>query len=175
MKAFRLAVLALACSAPLLAAAQWQWVDKDGRKVFSDQAPPADVPPNRILKQPGGRPAAAAPAEAAPGADGAATTAAAKPEVAVPKVSGKEKELEARKKQADAAEAEKLKAEEAKLAALRTENCSRAKASKSGFDSGMRIAHTNAQGEREVLDDKQREVEVKRLDQVIARDCPKRQ
>jgi hypothetical protein len=171
MKALRLALIALACSAPLLAAAQWQWVDSSGRKVFSDQPPPADVPPSRILKQPGVRSPVAAPAEAVPEA-----TASAKPAAApVPKVSGKESELEAKKKQAEAAESAKVKEQEAKLAALRTENCSRAKASKLGFDSGMRIARTNAQGEREVLDDKQREIESKRVQEVIDRDCPKAQ
>src|SRR4051812_45621873 len=99
MKAFRLALIALACSAPLLAAAQWQWIDKDGRKVFSDQAPPADGPANRILKQPGVR---SAPAPAA--ADAAVeASAAVKPAPGPkPKVSGKETELEAKKKQADA-------------------------------------------------------------------------
>ena len=37
----------------------------------------------------------------------------------------------------------------------------------------MRIAQLNAKGEREILDDAQRAAEVKRLQQVIARDCKK--
>ncbi|MES2052695.1 MAG: DUF4124 domain-containing protein, partial [Pseudomonadota bacterium] len=37
-------VLALAgASFSLTALAQWQWLDKDGRKVFSDRSPPAEV------------------------------------------------------------------------------------------------------------------------------------
>ena len=43
MNAFRLTLAALACSVPLMAAAQWQWLDKDGRKVFSDQPPPPNL------------------------------------------------------------------------------------------------------------------------------------
>ncbi|HZY15413.1 MAG TPA: DUF4124 domain-containing protein, partial [Ramlibacter sp.] len=43
MNALRLILLVLACSVPLAAAAQWQWLDKDGRKVFSDRAPPPDI------------------------------------------------------------------------------------------------------------------------------------
>ncbi|MFX6884193.1 DUF4124 domain-containing protein, partial [Acinetobacter baumannii] len=70
------------------AAAQWQWIDKDGRKVFSDRPPPQEIPEKNILKQPGGtraaRPAAApVPADAAavpaPGTSAAATAAAPKP------------------------------------------------------------------------------------------------
>ncbi|MBF9265764.1 DUF4124 domain-containing protein, partial [Paracidovorax cattleyae] len=56
MKFHRLLVLACACSWALGASAQWQWIDKDGRKVFSDRPPPTDVPARNILKQPGGAP-----------------------------------------------------------------------------------------------------------------------
>ena len=38
MKTLRTPLLLLACATASLAFAQWQWVDKDGRKVFSDQA-----------------------------------------------------------------------------------------------------------------------------------------
>ncbi len=179
MKAIRLALLAAACSVPLLAAAQWQWVEKDGRKVFSDQPPPADVPQNRILKQPGARAPAAPPAaaEAITPQAGPATTSrgesAATAAASAPKVSGKDKELEAKKKAAEAAEAAKKKADEEKIAVARAENCTRAKNAKLSFDSGARITRTNAQGEREFLDDKQRATEVKRLGDIIARDCAK--
>lgn len=165
MKAARIALIALVCSVPLAASAQWQWLDKDGRKVFSDQAPPPDVPANRILKQ--GRGGAMPPAAPAPAAAAPAPATAAN----LPKPSGKDKALEEKKKQMDAAEAEKKKAEEQKVAAARAENCARAKASKANFDSGVRISRLNANGEREILDDNQRAAEVKMLNDVIARDC----
>lgn len=166
MKAAHLALLALACSAPLAASAQWQWLDKDGRKVFSDRAPPAEIAPERVLKRPGQRGAspeavAATPVAAAP------SSAASNPL----RPSGTDKGLEQKRKQAEAAEAEKKKAEEAKVAAARAENCTRAKSGKASFDSGVRISRTNAKGEREILDDAQRAAEVKYLDEVIARDC----
>lgn len=170
MKALRLALVALACTAPLLAAAQWQWIDKDGRRVFSDQPPPLDVPASKIVRQPGVRPAPAAAANEAP-----ATTAAAAPTAAVPKLTGKDKELEAKKKQVEAAEADKKKAEEAKFAAAQAENCTRARSAKAVFDTGARVARVNAQGEREFYTDDQRAAEVKRLEGVIARDCVKAQ
>jgi hypothetical protein len=84
---------------------------------------------------------------------------------------GKDKALEEKRKLAEAAEGEKRKAEEAKVAAMQADNCSRARTAKAGFDAGYRIAQTNAKGEREILDDNQRAVEVKRLEGVIARDC----
>jgi hypothetical protein len=163
MKFARLALLALACSAPLLASAQWQWLDKDGRKVFSDRPPPTDIAPNRIVKQPGMAPVAVETTATA------ATTAA--PAAALPKPSGTDKALEEKRKQLQAAEAEKKKAEDAKVASARSENCGRAKATKANFDSGRRIARTNEKGEREFLDDNQRAAESKRLDVIIARDC----
>lgn len=165
MKLLRPALLALVCSAPLLAAAQWQWVDKDGRKVFSDRPPPADIAPNRIVKAPAGRmPAAEEPAAAA------APAPAAAPAKPVAKV---DKDLEARKKQAEAAEAEKRSAEEARNAAARADNCNRARQAKADLSSGVRIARTNAQGEREFMDDAARANEMKTVDAAIARDCGK--
>ena len=164
MKASRLLFALVVCTAPLLASAQWVYLDQSGRKVFSDKAPPPDVPANRVLKQPGMRAAAVAdaPASAAAAAPAAAPASGA---------AGKDKELEARKKQGEAAEAAKKKAQEEQYAQARAENCTRARGSKAAFDSGVRVVRTNDKGEREVLDDKQRESEMKRLDGLIARDC----
>jgi hypothetical protein len=167
MKTVRLTLLAIACSVPLLASAQWHWVDKDGRKVFSDQAPPADIAPNRILKGPKGRKLEAQDAAAV------AVPTSASPAADLPKPTGKDPALEQKRKQAEAAEAAKKKAEEEKMAALQAENCTRAKASKAGLDSGVRIARTNAKGEKEYLDDNQRASELRLAEQLIARDCRK--
>ena len=170
MKAARLSFLALACSLPLVAAAQWQWVDKDGRKVFSDRAPPSDVTADKILRRPANARLPQQP-EAAPVAT--PTAASATTAANVPKPTGKDKVLEEKKKQAEAAEAEKKKAEEAKVAAMRADNCGRAKSAKATFDSGVRISRTNDKGEREILDDNQRAAEIRHLDGIIARDCAK--
>jgi len=160
----RLAVIGLACAFAPVCFGQWMWIDKDGRKVFSDQVPPPDVPANKILKRPGNRPADAEPAAAAP-------AQAAAPAGNTLKLTGKDKELEEKKKQAQAAEAEKKKAQEEDYAKALAENCERAKRSKATLDSGVRLTQVNAKGEREFLDDAQRAAEGKRLDGVIARDC----
>ena len=167
MTAARALTLALACVLPLSAMAQWQWIDKSGHKVYSDQSPPPDVPAKNILKAPSGRmpapePAAAAAAPAAPAATAQANA---------PKVTGRDKELEARKKQAEAAEAEKKKAQEVEQAQAKAENCKRAREAKATLDSGIRLSRVNAQGEREILDDNQRAAEGQRLQTVIGRDC----
>lgn len=157
-------------AAPALALAQWQWVDKDGRKVFSDRPPPLDTPSKNILKQPqgsGSRPVVAADPAAAASAAAPSASAASAPSL----ITGRDKELEAKKKAAEAAEATKRREEQDRINAAKAENCRRAKEAKAQFDSGVRIARTNAKGEREILDDAARAVEAKRHEGVIARDC----
>lgn len=73
--------------------------------------------------------------------------------------------------QAEAAEADKRKKEETRRTPARAENCKRAKDAKATYDSGVRVARTNAQGEREFVDDAQRKAEVTRLEAIIAKDC----
>ena len=163
MNMFRAALLVLACASTPLAFAQWQWVDKDGRKVFSDQPPPASVPADKVLRRPGNRPAEPEPVAAAP----AKATASAP----APKLTGKDKELEEKKKAVAAAEADRKKLQEEENAKARTENCTRARQAKATIDSGVRLTVTNAKGEREIMDDSARAAETKRLQAVIDRDC----
>jgi Domain of unknown function (DUF4124) len=164
MKAARLTLLALTCLLPLAASAQWQWLDKDGRKVFSDKAPPPEIAPERILKGPKGH-------VIVPDAKADAAPAAVPVSTALPKPTGSDKALEERKSKAAAAEAEQKKAEEAKVAAAKAENCNRARANKASYDSGVRMMRVDAKGERQFIDDNQKAEEVKRLNEVIARDC----
>ncbi len=177
MNLLRIFLSGLACTVSMSAAAQWQWMDKDGRKVFSDRPPPADIPDKNVLKQPGGHrsraqePAAVAAVTAAAVSASPAPAPVAPTAANAPKLSGKDKELEARKKQAEEGEAAKKKADEEKLAKARAENCTRARQSKAGLDSGIRIARTNAQGEREIMDDAARAAETRRVQTIIESDC----
>ena len=157
---------------PLSASAQWQWIDKDGKKVFSDQAPPPDVPEKNILRRSGTpppRPATGIDAPAAEGTDAAAPKA--RESAAAPKPSGVDKELEEKTKKAEAEEKAKRAAEEAKVAKAKADNCARAREGKSTLDSGIRIAKVNAKGEREIMDDSARVAEQKRVQSVIDSDC----
>ncbi len=159
----------LLCLTPTVFA-QWQWLEKDGHKVFSDRAPPPDIAEKNILKRPAGRIAQAQPQPKEP-ADMPVATGSAPPANIAKPAGGVDKELEAKKKAAAAAEEAKKKAEEEKLAKVKVENCTRAKAAKATFDSGVRISRTNANGEREIIDDAARNEESKRIQGIIDRDC----
>ena len=161
MNMIRPLIVLAACLYALTASAQWQWLDKDGRKVFSDRPPPADVPDKNILKRPGSR-GSALPVPATPAAPAAA---AAAPQTGV------DKSLEEKRKQAEAAEAAKRKAEEDRIAKARQENCARAQQAKTNFDSGIRISKLNEKGEREFLDDTARAAEGERLQSIINQNC----
>jgi len=161
---YLVASIGLVISLPAMG--QYVWLDAAGRKVFSDQPPPANTPAKRILQQPG-KAALAAPVatsdadekpagKTAEGADAAAKTATA------PKIVSKDKELEA---------AAKKKADDEVRNVARADNCVRAKQAKSTLDSGVRLTHTNAKGERGYMDEATRTVETKRLDGIIGSDC----
>lgn len=159
MKPIRPLICLALCLCALTASAQWQWMDKDGRKVFSDRAPPADIPEKNILKRPGSRGSSTpvvAPAAAAPMAAPAA---------------GVDKSLQEKKKQVEDAEAAKRKADEERNARAMADTCSRAQQAKSGLDSGARMARTNEKGEREFMDEAARAAEGERLQGIINENC----
>lgn len=158
----------------MAASAQWQWTDKDGHRVFSDRAPPADILEKNILKRPGSRNTPVATTDAATNtAATAAGAAASAPQGAAsgPRLSGVDKELAEKKKKAEEAEVAKRKVEEERVLKAKVENCARAKQAKASFDSGVRIARTNEKGEREVMDDAARASEMKRIQAIIDSDC----
>jgi hypothetical protein len=161
------AVLVLGAS---VAQAQWIWMDASGKKVFSDLGPPSDIPEKNILKRPGVRP----DIKHGPTDTPVQATAPASP-VAPAAAGGKDAQLEARKKQAEKLADEtaqaKKKADAERIALARAENCDRARRAKATMDSGVRIATSNARGEREILDDKARASEVRRLEEIIRLDC----
>jgi Domain of unknown function (DUF4124) len=159
-----LAALALFAFAAT-AQAQWKWKDANGQVHMSNLPPPREVAEKDILARPGA-PTPTAKATVAPAA--AASAAAAAAGMTAPKV---DSELEKRRKLAEAEEQNKKKAEEAKVAAQKTENCGRARSQLVTLESGIRIAQTNAKGEREFLDDRARQGEVQRVREVIASDC----
>lgn len=149
-------------------AATWKYRDAQGRVVVSDMPPPASVQEKDILERPNQvvrRTAAAAPAStaSAPAAPtlqgGGATTQQTDPE------------LEARRKKMTEEEQAKQKQQQEKDALQRADNCSRARSHLAALNDGLRMSRTNAQGEREVLDDKARAEEMQRARQVIASDC----
>jgi len=162
------AALLVLAGAASPAMAQYIWMDKNGRKVFSDRPPPIDVPERSVLRQPGMPRAADLPTRPeAPGSPAVPGTAALTPA----KPPGKAGELEEKRKQAEAAESAKKKADEARQATVRAENCQRARQAQASLDSGVRIAQINAQGERSFMDEQTRQAESQRTRSIIASDC----
>jgi len=167
------ACLGLALALP--AQAQWKWRDKNGQTQYSDLPPPSAVPEQDILSRPGSARRRSNAGPVAPGAASAASAGAASAPSAAASTALAPKtvdpELEAKRKQAEADQAAKVKVEEARVAALKAENCTRARTQMRTLDSGIRVVRANDKGDREILDDKQRADEVKRTQGIIASDC----
>ncbi len=167
------AVMAIVFS--LSAMAQYQWLDASGRKVFSDQPPPANIPAKRILQQPG-KAAAAAPAassatEEKPADSPEVANKPAAKTTAPVKITSKDKDLEAAKKKLDDEAVAKKKEEQDVRDKATADNCVRAKQAKTTLTSGVRLNQYNAKGERVFMDEASRMVEAKRIDGIIATDC----
>ena len=141
--------------------AQWVWRDASGRVTASDRPPPPDIADKNVLQRPGPARQAAAPALSA----SAAASAALPPPPAL------DAELQARRKAAAQQQAAKEKSEADQLATQRGENCNRARGQMAALEGGQRIARFNDKGEREVLDDKSRADETRRVRQVMSTDC----
>ena len=153
---------ALACGS---ANAQWKWRDANGQVTASDRAPPSNVPERDILARPTDQRRASVVVQApAPAASAASAPRAA----ATPTV---DPELEARRKRAADEQVAQQRQQQERDAALRAENCSRARAQMTALSEGLRMTRPNARGQLEVLDDKGRAEEIQRARAVVASDC----
>ena len=165
--------IALSFAAGLLALAAagadaqtiWKWRDASGQLHISDTPPPAGTPAGNILSGPanGMRPGPMLTTEAAAASASASASSAG------------DSALERRKKAADKEKADQVAADraaaDAKNAAIRKDNCARAQAALVPLKDGERVARVNDKGEREVLDDAGRAVEIKHAQDVIASSC----
>lgn len=153
----RAASLLLSASALLLAGQAvageyiYQWKDKSGQYVYSDNPPPGNIPSRRLRRDAVGE---VTVQESAPAVK---TTA--------------DQELELKKRQQEQAEKQAKADKESADAKTRSQNCEMAKNQLNALESGQRIARFNAQGEREFLDDAQRAAEVDRTRKIIADSC----
>ena len=171
-------VLALAWAlASGSAFAQWQWIDADGRKIFSDKAPPPTVPDAQILRGGDGRPYKpvgkvqneTAPTygfheyqpepEVSPKPQ-AASAVGQKSPTKTPKELEQEKKAEAERL---AKEAEAKRKEQERKAS----NCKIIRGNLSALDSGRRLASFNEKGDRTIMGDAERSSERARLDEAL--------
>lgn len=156
------------------AMAQWAWTDEAGRTIYSDRAPATSVPEKRIFKRPGYARLIADKEQtsiAGPEAASAKTTSSAEPAASALQSAGLDKALAERKKKAEQAQTEQRKLEEERISKLKADNCERARQDRKMLESGVRMSRTNAQGEREILDDAARAVEAKRIQAIVTTDC----
>ncbi len=173
----------LLCMASMLALltpsaqAQWQWRDAQGRMQLSDRPPPPEVPDKDILRRPPGANKGPSPTppvqvndpsqvKAAP-----AAAAAPRPALAASAPAGTDRELERRKKAEEDAKAAQKAEQDAQVARRRADNCQRAQTQLAALQSGQRMATINARGEREFMDDAQRQAEAARIQDIMSTDC----
>lgn len=151
------------------ASAQWAWRDATGRTVYSDRPPPASVKSDQILRQPSTQSFGTAAAPNAPAAEGK-DAKDAKDAPKGPKTLA-EREAEFRKRQQENADAEKKQAEEQSRSEQKAAECERMRGYLKALEDGQRIARTDAQGNREFLDDAARAKEVTRVRDGMSRNC----
>ena len=154
----------------------WKWRDAAGQLHISDTAPPVGTPAKNIISGPAGGVAVPTALTAASSTTTSTTTTttttapAAKGATSAPETALDKKKKATDKERADKEQADRA-ALEASNAAIRKDNCARAQSAQAGLESGQRIARTNANGEREILDDAGRAAELKHAQDAIASNC----
>jgi hypothetical protein len=191
---FSKTLAALTMSALLLAAgsayAQWGWTDEAGKKQFSDQPPPAAVPDKNVFKRPpgsalltggpvygtqvvGAKPGTAQAAAAALAASAAQSGASAPAASAPAPTASKPKTADEKFKdrQEEKAKAEEQAKQKAQADAKMKADCDRSRGYMKTLNDGGRVARTDAQGNRNILDDAQRASETQRVQSEISANC----
>jgi hypothetical protein len=140
--------LVIACAALGAHAQLYKWIDKDGKVQYSDTPPPPEARSGAPLRV----------------QSGAGTPAPASASLA-------EQEKALAKRREDASKAESKAAEDAKLAEKHRERCDQARSYLATLNDGGRLVRTNANGEREFLDDAAIEAERKRAQVAISESC----
>lgn len=157
-----LAALALlASTAP--AHAQYSWIGENGVRQFSDRPPPPSTPPHKILKAPAR--SAAAPSAVKPAT--AAATPAPPPAAKAPSTVA-EREAAYRERVKQRAEQDKKDAEQAQRQRDLAERCRSALQVRAQVESGIRITNIDPNGERSVVSDEEKAVQLARANQVLA-------
>lgn len=135
-----------------------KWVGADGKVIYSDQPPPANVEAT-VLRSTSGATAPAA------GEDVAASGVPAAPKTIA------EREAELRKAQLERKEAADRAAQERADAETLRENCSAVRKNLSMLQEGMRMVEVDDKGERFYLDDAQRQQRIARAQMDISTYC----
>lgn len=170
-----IAAVLLSAGASPSAWGQYRWKDANGQMHVSDLPPPREIADKDILQRParGQRPVVPVGSVASPAPGRAVATAqGANPSTSSRPASGPtDPALETRRQQAEADARARVRGDDERQAALRADNCRRARDQLANLDSGQRLTRQNAQGERVVLDDAARAGDADAARRVIASDC----
>jgi hypothetical protein len=128
----------------------YQWKDKSGQIVYSDNPPAGNIPSRRLRRDAVGEISG---------------------QEAPPAKSVADQEVESKKRQQEQGDKQAKADKETADAKARAQNCEMAKNQLAALESGQRMARFNAQGEREYLDDAQRAAEVERTKKAVADNC----
>ena len=160
MKTALIFALGVASTAVLIPvhAQTYQWKDSSGRTVISDTPQPGAAA--KAARMIGGQQPSFSKEEPKPVDKSAAA----------PKTTA-EKDMEFKKRQLEAKEKAEKEAKEQKAAADKAENCERARRNLAGLESNQPFASLNEKGERQVMDNSQREQEINRARQFLAESC----
>lgn len=156
--------LLLLCAAPLAAQAQIKcWTGADGKRVCGDVPPPGSK--TVTIRNPSG------PAAPPPSAMDAKDAKDAKGAKKSGPMTPAEQEQDFRRRQAEAQKAAAKAEQERRDAEAKKENCARAREAAQTYESGQRVARTNAQGERIFLDEAQIQSELAKARQAVQQWC----
>lgn len=128
----------------------YQWKDKSGQYVYSDNPPPGNIPSRMLRRDAIGEVSLPAPSPTPTTAD---------------------RELELKKRQQEQAEKQAKSDKDSADTKAKAQNCEMAKNQLTALESGQRVARFNAEGEREFLDDAQRSAEIERTRKIVADSC----
>lgn len=158
MKNLKFFALIIASTATVLSATAqtYQWKDSSGRTVISDTPPPGSA--KESTRTIGGK---------VPGAN-AAPAAGKAPET--PKTFA-EKDMDFKKRQQETSEKAEKSEKEKAAAADKRENCDRAQKQLALLESGQRIATTDDKGERQIMEDAERDKEMERARRFVSESC----
>ena len=165
-----LALLLSASVAPVVAFAQFVWLDNHGVKQYSDRPPPASVPLNRILKSPSNAQSSALGAPATPSIESRSAAASGSLAVARPAApeTTAERNTDYNKRKMEQAEKDKKAQQAALLATEKAANCEKIRAYQRTLEDGTRISSVDKNGERNYLSDEQRSAEIQTNNQQLA-------
>ncbi len=150
-----------AAAAPGAAQAQIKcWTGADGKRVCGDVPPPGSK--TVTIRAPSGPAAPPPSAMDAKDAKGAKKSGPMTPA---------EQEQDFRRRQAEAQKAAAKAEQERQDAEAKKENCARAREAAQTYESGQRVARTNAQGERIFLDEAQMQSELAKARQAVQQWC----